>query len=93
MRHPSGSHDERQGGDAAAGLGLVAMRWLARLHAVGFNAALVAGLALMPPVVAVGYWTGHARDEADARLASPGLRGTFDGAEEGPRGRTHGVAF
>lgn len=85
MRHPSGVHDEERDGDPSAGLSVVAVRWLAQLHAVGFNAALVAGLALMPPVIAVGYWTGHARgDVVGARIASHDLRGTFDGADASP---------
>lgn len=70
------------------------MQWLGRLHGIGFNAALVAGLALMPAVVAVGYWTGYAPNgAARARIASDGLRGTFNGAEEGSRDRIRGVAF
>lgn len=71
----------------------MAIRWLARLHAFGLNAALFAGLALMPAVVLTGYWSGHGPAGAGARMAFDGLRGTIDGAADTPRRRTRGAAF
>ena len=35
-----------------------AHRVLAALHARGFHPAVLAGLVMMPAVVAVGFWTG-----------------------------------
>ena len=78
--HGTGGHGECQEASKSV-REVVTMRWLARLHGVGLNAALVVGLALMPAVIAVSYWTGHAAD-GGAGLAPLRLRGTFSGVEE-----------
>ncbi len=36
-------------------------RILLALHARGFHPAVLAGLVMMPAVVAVGFWTGEGR--------------------------------
>ncbi len=60
------------------------LRLLAALHARGFHAAVIAGLVMMPAVVAAGFLTGGGGHLA-APVADFGpLRGTI--AEPSPAG-------
>lgn len=72
-------------------------RVLLALHARGFHPAVLAGLVMMPAVVAVGFWTGDTASPA-ALPALSDLRGSFaepatpPGAER-PRNEDGGQAF
>lgn len=51
-------------------------RVLLSLHARGFHPAVLAGLVMMPAVVAVGFWTGESPPPAELPALSE-LRGSF----------------
>lgn len=63
----------------------LAHRILVALHARGFHPAVLAGLVMMPAVVAVGFWTGEEQRAADLPSLTA-LRGTLVDAAIPDRG-------
>lgn len=55
----------------------LAHRVLIALHIRGFHPAVLAGLIMMPAVVAVGFWTGEGIETPELPVISE-LRGSLD---------------
>lgn len=62
----------------------LAHRFLAALHARGFHPAVLAGIVMMPAVVAVGFWTDEATRTASLPALSD-LRGSLVEPATDPR--------